>query len=405
MALFQYKGLSKTGKEVKDNITCETLQQAKNKVQAMGIMLIDIKEQKSDSLKKQSTLSFGTRISVADLSLMTRQLATLVKARIQIVDAFSALIDQVENPQLKIVISEIRQKVNEGSSMANALSDYPKIFNSIYVNMVEAGETSGTLHIVLIRLAEFTEAQVKLRNKIKSSMTYPVIMMVVGAILMGVIFVFVIPKITKIFITMKKKLPLQTEICIWLSNFIRDYWWGIIIGVFGGYFMFKKYISSGKGRERWHKLLLKLPIVGKLTMMINVSRFCSTLATLLDSGVPILTSMKIVTNLVANIHMQRAVENAKQSVSEGASITGPLVKSGYFPPMVTHMIRLGEKSGELEPMLQIVAENYEEQVDSRLSGLTSVLEPIMMVCMGLVVAFIVFSVVVPMMDLSSLGKK
>ncbi len=403
MAIFKYKGLDKTGKEIKGNVNVENLATAKARVKSMGIMLTEITEETSQNLKKGSVnITFGSGVSTVDLALMTRQLATLLKAKIQVVEAFTALVDQTDNPRLKITLSEIKQKVNEGSSLASALSDYPTIFDNVYVNMVEAGETSGTLEIVLLRLADFTESQVKLNNKIKSAMTYPVIMMTVGGIMISIIFAVVIPKLSKIFIQRKMELPIQTKISIWISNTIINYWWLIIIAIIGLVYFFKKWVKTTSGRSKWDSLLLKLPIVGELVTMINVSRFCSTLATLLQSGVPILSAMRIVSNLISNVHMKRAVEESRTSISEGASLTNPLIKSELFPPMVTHMIKLGEKSGELEPMLQIVAENYEDQVNSKLSGLTSILEPIMMVGMGLVVAFVVFSVVVPMMQMNSL---
>ncbi|MBT3234543.1 MAG: type II secretion system inner membrane protein GspF [Bdellovibrionales bacterium] len=402
MAIYSYKGINSSGKEIKSTINVETMAQAKQKIRSMGVMLIQIEEQKTDALKKQHTINFNKSIKVTDLALMTRQLSTLIKAKIQIVDALKALIDQSDNPQMRIVLSDIRQKVNEGSSLAKALADYPQIFSNVYVNMVGAGESSGTLEIVLLRLADFTEGQVRLKNKIRGSMIYPLIMIIFGSLMIGIIFIFVIPKITKIFISMKRELPLQTQICIWISNFLQSYWWAIIVTTFVLYFLFKKYIQTTGGRARWDRLLLNLPIIGELVMMVNVSRFCSTLATLLNSSVPILTSLKIVMNLVSNVHMQQAISEAKDHVSEGASMTPPLIKSEIFPSMVTHMISLGERSGELEPMLQIVAENYEDQVNSKLSGLTSVLEPIMMVGMGLAVAFIVFSVVVPMMSLNTI---
>ena len=404
MAIYNYKGLDKSGSEVKGTVNGEGLVAAKTRVRSMGIMLTEISEQTSGSMKKNASFSFGNSVSIDDLSLMTRQLATLLRAKIQVVEAFSALVDQTDNPNLKITLSEIRQKVNEGSSLAKALGDYPKIFDNVYVNMVEAGETSGTLEVVLLKLADFTEGQLKLRNKIKSAMTYPVVMMGAGGGMIGIIFVFVIPKITKIFISMKKTLPLQTQVCIWISNFLISYWWLLIILGVLGWQAFKKWKETPAGRSKFDAAILKMPVVAEIVTMINVSRFCSTLATLLQSGVPILVSMKIVSNLISNVHMKKAIEDSRQSVSEGASLTGPLIRSELFPPMVTHMIKLGEKSGELEPMLQIVAENYEDQVNTKLSGLTSVLEPIMMVVMGLVVAFIIFSVVVPLIDLNNVTR-
>ena len=365
-------------------------------------MLTSIKEQKSKS-GSGLNFTFGTGVSVEDLSLMTRQLATLFKAKIQVVESFSALIEQSDNPKMRVILSEVRQKVNEGSSLAGALKDYPKVFDNIYVNMVEAGESSGTLDVVLLRLAEFTESSVKLKNKIKGAMMYPIIMLCVGSIVLGVILVLVIPKITKIFVSLKKELPLPTQICIWLSDFLQNYWWLVIMGAIGGAIAFKRWIASPKGKPIWDAFVLKVPVFGDLVMMINVSRFCSTLSTLLNSGVPILASLRIVKNLISNIHMQTAIENSRISISEGSSLAGPLTESGYFPKMVTHMVSLGEKSGELEPMLNIISENYEDQVEAKLGGLTSILEPIMMVGMGGAVAFIVMSVVVPMMELNSVN--
>ncbi|OUR97009.1 type II secretion system protein GspF [Halobacteriovorax marinus] len=403
MAIFSYKGLDKAGKEIKKSIDSESLIAAKTKIRAMGIMLIEITEQKAHKKAKGgSGFTFGQAVSIQDLSLMTRQLATLIKAKIQIVEAFSALVDQTENEKLKTILAEVKQKINEGSSLAKALSDYPKVFDNVFVNMVEAGESSGTLEVVLLRLADFTEAHVKLKNKVKGAMTYPLIMMIVGSLMMGIIFIFVIPKITKIFETMKKELPLQTQVCIWISEFLKSYWWAVILAGFGSVIFFNKYITTKKGKSRWDSFLLKLPVIGNLVTMINVSRFCSTLATLLNSGVPILAALKIVKNLISNVHMQKAVDAARINVSEGASLAAPLVRSGLFPTMVTHMMTLGEKSGELEEMLKIIAENYEDQVDSKLNGLTSILEPIMLVGMGMAVAFIIFSVVVPMMELNSI---
>lgn len=400
MPIFSYKAMERDGREKKGQINAESLVQAKSKLRSTGVMLINIKEQKSKK-STGSVFSFGGGVSVTELALMTRQLATLVKARIQIVEALAALVDQVESQVLRVVLAEVKQDVNEGTSLAKGLSKHPKIFNNVYVNMVEAGEQSGTLDIVLIRLAEFTEAQVKLNNKIKSAMVYPVIMGVFGFVAMNIIFIFVIPKIAKIFESMKKDLPWLTELCIDISKFMQSYWWSIIVLVVVGYWSFKKYTMTKGGMKKYHFFMLKAPVLGKIVQMINVSRFCSTLATLMNSGVPILTSMTIVKNLIPNVLMKEAIENSRISISEGASMTGPLVESGHFPTMVTHMVRLGEKSGELEPMLRIVAENYEDQVDAQISGLTALLEPVMMVFLGVMVGIIIMAVVVPLMDLNT----
>ena len=406
MPIFSYKGMDRAGKEIKNTINVESVVAAKQRIKAMGIMLIDIKEQKAQNTGAGGgTLSKlrGGSVPVDDLAMMTRQLATLIKAKIQIVEALAALVDQVENPNLRLVLADLRQKVNEGASLAKALQDHPKVFNNIFANMVEAGEASGTLELVLLRLADFTEAQVKLKNKIRGAMTYPVIMGIFGFGMMNVIFIFVIPKMAKIFTSTKRELPLITKICITISEIMTNYWWLVILIIVGSFFGFNKFINSPSGRAWWDRIVLRLPVIGMLVKMINVSRFCSTLGTLMNSGVPILTALTIVKNLISNMHMRDAIEKARISVSEGASLTQPLMQSGYFPPLVTHMIRLGEKSGELEPMLKIISENYEDQVESKISGLTSILEPVMMIFLGGAVGFIVFAVVIPMMDLNKVN--
>lgn len=400
MPIYSYKGLDKTGKEIKNVINAESEALAKHKIKATGIMLIDIKEKKTKEGGGGGSVSFGKKVKIQDLALMTRQLATLIKAKIQIVEAFAALQDQVDNDYLKIVLSEIKRDVNEGSSLGKAMAKHPRVFNNVYINMVEAGEASGTLEIVLLKLAGFTEAQMKLKTKIQGAMMYPIIMMTVGTLLIGVIFVVVIPQMAKIFTSMKMELPLPTKISIGISNFLSSYWYMMIIGVVSFLWIGKKYISSPKGERNWHGLLLMTPILGNLIRMINVSRFCSTLATLLNSGVPILTAMTIVKNLIPNVLMKDAVENAREAVQEGANMAAPLAESGHFPSMVTHMITLGEKSGEMEEMLHIISENYEDQVDSKIGGLTSLLEPLMIVFLGATVAFVVFSVIMPMMKLN-----
>lgn len=402
MAIFNYKGIDRTGREVKNQITAENIIAAKTKIKNLGFALIEIKEQKADSSRKKSTFNFGGGVSINELAMMTRQLATLTKAKIQIVEALNALVQQVESDTLRVILSEVKQKVNEGMSLGRALSDYPKVFNNVYVNMVEAGEASGTLDVVLLRLADFTESQMKLKNKITSAMTYPVIMAIFGFGMMNVIFIFVIPKIAKIFVSMKKELPIMTQISIDISTFMQSYWWTLIVGAIVGFWALKKYAATKSGRKTIDKYIVRIPVIGMLIKMINVSRFCSTLATLLNSGVPILTAMNIVKNLVTNVWMQEAIEEGRVKISEGASMTGPLIQSGFFPTLVTHMIKLGEQSGEIEDMLKIVATNYEDQVDSRINGLTSILEPIMMVVLGGAVGFIVVSVIVPLMNLNSL---
>lgn len=404
MATYSFKGMTRQGKEIKSSISSESLAGAKAKIKAQGIMLLSIEEQRAKTSSKGVNLTSlsSKAVSVFDLALMTRQLATLIKAKIQVVEALQALSEQMENPTLKITLSEVKQDVNEGESLARALGKHPAVFDNIYVNMVDAGEASGTLDLVLLRLADFTETQVKLKAQIKSAMMYPVIMIVVGSILLSMIFVVVVPKIAKLLQSAKIELPLPTKISIAISHFLQDYWWMLIVGFFLFQYLVRKYISRGRGQRNWHRIQLRIPTIGKLIKMINVSRFCSTLGTLMGAGVPILAALNIVKNLIPNVLMKDTVEKARVNVSEGASLSKPLMDSGHFPPLVTHMIELGEKSGELEPMLSIISDNYEEQVKGQLQNATALIGPIMTVILGGLVAFVVMSVILPMMKMNQI---
>jgi general secretion pathway protein F len=407
MAVYQYKGIDHKGKEVTATITAETEVAAKQRLKSMSIMLISLKEKKTGQASSKSSLNvslFKKKISITELALMTRQFATLVKAKIQIVEALNALSNQVDSEELKVVLNDIKTKVNEGTSLAKALGQHKDIFDTVYVNMVEAGEASGTLDIVLVRLAEFKESQMKLKNKVQGAMTYPMLMGIVGTVVLGVVFIFVVPQFAKMLQGQKRKLPAITEYTLAISNFLQNYWWLTIIMVIASVILFKNYIKTENGKRRWDKFILNAPIFGDIVKMINVGRFCSTMSTLLSSSVPILAAMSIVKNLMPNVWLQDAVEKSRTMVSEGGSMTPPLIESGYFPTMVTHMIKLGEQSGELESMLGIIAENYKDEVEQKMSGLTSLLEPVMIIVMAVIVGIVVMAVLVPMMEMMNIRR-
>jgi general secretion pathway protein F len=267
--------------------------------------------------------------------------------------------------------------------------------------MIRAGESSGALDVVLTRLADFTESSAQLRNKLVGAMIYPAIMICVGVAIIGILFVVVIPKVTKIFDDMGVTLPWTTRTLIALSVFFRDYWYVVFTGVPALIWAFKRYIGTPKGRNWFDRTQLKIPVVGDLVRMLAISRFSKTLSTLLSSGVPLLTSLDIVRNIVENTVLSKVIENARDAIREGESIAAPLKRSGEFPPLVFHMIAIGEKSGQLEQMLANVAKSYDSQVDMRVAALTSLLEPVMILFMGVVVAFIVFSILVPIMQLNT----
>ncbi|MBU4484299.1 type II secretion system F family protein, partial [bacterium] len=326
-----------------------------------------------------------------------------ISSNIPLVESLSALVDQVENVKLRKILTSIREKVTEGTKMSDALRMHGSTFSDLYINMVNAGESSGALDVVLGRLADFTESQARLKSKVIGALIYPAIMSIVGMTLMVMLLVFVVPKITSIFSDVNAVLPLPTRLLIGTSNVLSNYWYIVMILVGGGIYALKRYISTPKGREHWDTYMLKIPILGKILIMMTVARFARTLSTLLESGVPMLNAMDIVKNIIANSIIKNAVEKTKDSVREGESVAEPLKRSGLFPPMVIHMIAVGEKTGELERMLERVAETYDTQVDNTVSTLTSLLEPVMILVMAGAVAFVVMAILLPILQLNQLG--
>jgi general secretion pathway protein F len=406
MPVYAYKGFNAAGRQVSGTQDADSPRAIKATLKRDGIFLTELTEANAPEVKGLNQRSFQVkflteRVSTGDLAVATRQLATLVGAGIPLVDSLVALIDQVENAHFKSIWAEVKQRVNEGSGFGDALSFYPKIFNGLYVNMVRAGETSGALDVVLNRLADFTENQAELRSKLVGTMIYPLIMVCIAFLVVGILMVFVIPKISRLFESQKMALPLPTQVLISTSNVLKSAWFVILPLIFLAFYAFRRYIESERGRPWWDRFTLNVPIFGPLNRMVAITRFCRTLSTLLASGVPLLGAFDIVKNVVQNSVLLKVIETARDCVKEGESIAAPLKRSGQFPPIVTHMIAIGEKSGQLEEMLGNVARSYEVQVDARLRAMTSLLEPLLLVVMGVVVAFIVFSIMLPMMEISS----
>src|SRR3954465_8614562 len=429
MPVFEYSGLTEAGKNVRGVKDAENRKVLRSLLRKDGIFLTDVRAAEGAAIAAVSSSSsrpvtgkidlsgqglsrevdlrqvFGSRVSGQDLAISTRQLATLLGAGITLVDALTALVDQVEHPGLKRIIGVVRQKVNEGSSLADALAEHPKALPTLYINMIRAGEASGALDVVLVRLADFTEGQAALRKKILGAMLYPAIMVVVAGVIVGILFVVVIPKVTQIFEDMNVTLPWTTRLLIGVSSFARDYWYVLLAVLPALVFGIRRWVKSKGGRERWDRLKLRAPVFGELTRMLALSRFAKTLATLLASGVPLLTAMDIVKNVVSNTLLSDVIAQARDSIREGESIAAPLKRSGQFPPLVYHMIAIGERSGQLEEMLQNIAKSYQGQVGMRVGALTSLLEPVMIVLMGGGVAFVVFSILMPIMQLNTFVPK
>lgn len=403
MPIFEYKGITKDGKNTKGVVDSDNLRTARMKLKKDGIFVVAIEDKKKSAVQKKSALRIRSgSVPVKDLSLMTRQLATLIKANIPLVDALTAISEQVDNPVLAEAIADCKNMVNEGQSLHKALSRYPEVFNVIYVSMAEAGEMSGTLDIILLRLAEFTEAQADLRQRLSAAMTYPIIMLVVITLVIFGLFTSVLPKILTIFESFPDiSLPWYTQVIASISQVFVNYWYFFAGFIVIGILLFLNWKNSSEGKKTWDALSLKIPLFGEITKMVAISRFTRTLSTLLTGGVPMLNALDIVRNVVNNHVIALAIDEAKSNISEGESIAGPLKKSGHFPPLVVHMVNIGEKTGDLENMLTLVADAYDFQVKSKVDSITSLLNPIMTLLIGVVVFIIVISIIVPMFELTS----
>jgi general secretion pathway protein F len=410
MALYEFQGLNDAGKAIKGMREADSQKALRATLRKEGVFLTDVKFGAGTGAKGKEAADadakkfFVGRVSSDDVAIMTRQLATLVGAGIPLVEALNALVEQIEHPRLRRIVSQLKQRVNEGSSLGDAVADHPKVFTNLYINMIRAGESSGALDIVLIRLADFTESQAKLRSKVVGALAYPAMMVVVAFIIVGILFTTVIPKVTQIFKDMDAVLPFYTRALIAASDFAQNYWYLVIAFVVATAVGLRAWLRTPKGRLRWHTIELKLPLMGNLTRLIAMSRFSRTLSTLLSSGVPLLTAMDIVRNIVGNLILQDVIEKARESIREGESIAAPLKRSGQFPPMICHMIAVGERSGQLEEMLKKVADTYDAQVETRVAAMTSLLEPIMIVLMGGGVAFIVAAILMPILQMNTFVK-
>jgi general secretion pathway protein F len=403
MPIFEYRGMNQSGKNLRGTIDAENLRMARSRLKKDGIFVVDLKDKGKEKLKNKKKSGTGKKISIDELSMATRQLATLIKAKIPLVESLAAVSDQVENETLKEAVADIKNMVNEGAPFYKSLAKYPKLFDHIYVTMCEAGEATGNLDTILIRLAEFKEAQNELNSKVKSAILYPLIMFIFTLAMLSVIFIFVIPKLTSIFESAEMQLPWYTLTVIAFSNILVNYWWLILLIMGLAYTSFNSWKNSENGAKSYDALLLKLPVIGRLVRLVAVSRFTRTLATLLQGGVPMLSAMDIVSNVVGNHVLAVAIIQARDNISEGESIAGPLKKSEQFPPIVTHMINIGEKTGELENMLTQVSDSYDFQVKTQIQGLTALLEPVMIIMMGLVIGVIVFSIMLPMFEMSDIS--
>jgi general secretion pathway protein F len=342
------------------------------------------------------------RVRAQDVAIFTRQLATLLHAGIPLAEALGALAEQSDHRKLQMILAGIRQKVNEGSALADAMAEHRAVFQELYINMVRSGESAGNLDAVLARMANFLDSQNELRSKVTSAMAYPILMAIVGTGVMTVLMVVVVPPIAGIFADAGKALPWNTQFLIAVAGIAGGYWWLVLPLLIGAAILLRRWARRPKGRALMDRVKLKIIIVGRLIRLLAVARFARTLATMLSSGVPVLTALDIVKRVLNNTVLEKVIEDARIAIREGESIAATLKKSGQFPSMMCHMVAVGERSGQLEAMLENVAGAYERDVEMEVTRMTSLLAPIMILMMAVGVGFIIFSILVPIMDMGNM---
>ncbi len=407
MPVYTYKGLTAQGRPVSGVLDAESPASARLSLRRSGVFPTAIDEEISRRSQPATDVataasSLFERVPVQELALFTRQLATLTGAGLPLIECLETLGEQVERTALKRALAHVRQQVREGHALADALHAHTRIFSSIYVNMVRSGEESGALDAVLSRLADYTEGQARLRSTVQAALTYPLLMVCVAGAILLFLLAYVIPQVTQIFSETGQALPLATQILISLSSFLADQWWELALIGASGMLLVSRLLRAPAGRLWWDRVALRLPWYGRLIQRLNIARVARTLGTLLASGVPILTALGIVTQLVSNVLLRRALEEARTNVQEGESLAAPLKRSGVFPGLFLQMIAVGERSGELEHMLNRAADAYDDEVAATLARLTSILEPLTILVMGGVVLFIVLAILLPIFQLNQL---
>ena len=402
MATFAYVGRTRSGAVKKGELSAKTRDEAVDQLRKQSVVVTSLEEKKGGASK--FNLNLGSGLTDKDLVVFTRQFGTMINAGLPLVQCLEILSTQSENKVLRETIGEVKIQVEAGSTFSDALRRHPKVFDDLYVNLVHAGEVGGLLDTILTRLARYIEKAAKLKGQIKSAMVYPSAIMGVAVIVITVLMIFVIPIFAKMFLDLsggKVALPGPTQIVIDISNFFTAYWY-IIFGGFAGIIIgIKKYYGTVQGRLIIDKLLLKLPVAGDLIRKASVAKFTRTLGTLLSSGVPLLDGMTICAKTSGNKVIEGALVEARVSISGGKTIADPLSASGVFPKMVTHMIAVGESTGALDAMLGKIADFYEDEVDQAVASLTALLEPMMMVFLGVVIGFIVIAMYLPIFKMAS----
>ena len=398
MPTFKYIAKENTGKTVTGVLDFSDKALLVEALRKKGLIIISI----SETTKKGAVLTSSKKVKLDDIVIFSRQLATMVDSGIALVQALDILCEQIEKSNFKSIVAKIKDDIETGSSLSEAFSKHPAAFSQLYINMVKAGESSGTLDDILDRLATYLEKTNTLQRKVKSSLVYPAVVVTMAMAITLVMLLKVIPTFKGIFSMLGGTLPFPTRVLIFISDTLREMFLYVASGVILAVFAFRRYMKTPQGRHNADRLLLKLPILGQLFRKMAVAKFTRTLATLVKSGVPILVALEIVGKTAGNTVIEHAVDKVRIGIREGENIAEPLAKSGAFPPMVVRMISVGEQAGELEKMLTKIADFYEDQVDAAVSGLTSLIEPLIIAFLGIIIGGIVIAMFLPVFKLTEI---
>ncbi len=402
MAAFSYTALDAAGKQTKGILDADSARQVRQLLREQSLMPLEIEQAAQSEIKQSSAFSFSRpSLNVADLSLITRQMATLVQAGIPLEEALGTVAKQSEKARVNGILLAVRAKVLEGYTLADAMSDFPSVFNDLYRSTIAAGESAGHLDAVMDKLADYTEASQASRQKVQMAMIYPAILFLMAIGVVSLLMVFVVPDVVKVFSTQGQTLPAITRALIATSDFIVNKGWLLVIGLVALFFVIRSALAKPAIKLRWHRLILRLPLIGRLSRGTNTAQFASTLSILTASGVPLVESLKIAGQVLANHWLRQRVSEATQQVQEGTSLNRALSKGGYFPPMMLHMIASGEQSGELDQMLDRTATAQQRDLESLIGVMLGILEPVMLLFMGVCVFVIVVAILLPIVNLNS----
>ncbi|MBA3842039.1 MAG: type II secretion system F family protein [Actinobacteria bacterium] len=402
MATFAYDAINAQGLEASGLIHAPDLSAAREQLQSRGLLPRSLSEKEAAS---EGALSGFKKVKPKSLQIFSRQLATMIEAGVSVVAALVTLEEQTDDKHLRDVIADVRSDVESGVVLSRAMARHPKVFNRLFISMVEAGESSGTLDTVLDRVATQIEKETAIKRRVKGAMVYPTVVLSFATLVLIFMLLFIVPVFVNVFDQLNGQLPKPTQIVMGASNILRHYWFIIFPAVGLGIYALRRFLKTETGRQNWDRIKLKIPMkIGDVVQKVALARFSRTLSTLVAAGVDIITALEITGGTAGNYVIEQALVNARERVHEGVPISGPLADDPIFPPMVSQMVRIGEETGELDKMLGKVADFYEDEVDASIQSLTSIIEPILMIGVGVMVGTIVISMYLPMFKLLTLIK-